>query len=32
MDRVGGHRAFRPRMTVTQWVVTKAMHGLVVSP
>jgi len=32
LDRVGGHRAFKPRMTVTQWVVTKAMHGLVVSP
>jgi precorrin-6Y C5,15-methyltransferase (decarboxylating) len=32
IDRIGGHRAFRPRMTVTQWVVTKAMHGLVVSP
>jgi precorrin-6Y C5,15-methyltransferase (decarboxylating) len=32
LDRVGGHRAFRPRMTVTQWVVVKAMHGLVVSP
>jgi len=32
LDRVGGHRAFKPRMTVTQWVVTKALHGLVVSP
>lgn len=32
LDRIGGHRAFKPRMTVTQWVVTKAMHGLVVSP
>jgi precorrin-6Y C5,15-methyltransferase (decarboxylating) len=32
IDRVGGHRAFKPRMTVTQWVVVKAMHGLVVSP
>jgi precorrin-6Y C5,15-methyltransferase (decarboxylating) len=32
IDLIGGHRAFRPRMTVTQWVVTKAMHGLVVSP
>jgi precorrin-6B C5,15-methyltransferase / cobalt-precorrin-6B C5,C15-methyltransferase len=32
LDRVGGHRAFKPRMTVTQWVVTKAMHGLVVTP
>lgn len=28
LDRVGGHRAFRPRMAVTQWVVTKAIHGM----
>lgn len=32
LDRVGGHRAFKPRMAVTQWVVTKAVHGFVVSP
>ena len=32
LDRVGGHRAFKPRMAVTQWVVTKAVHGLVVNP
>jgi precorrin-6Y C5,15-methyltransferase (decarboxylating) len=32
LDRVGGHRAFKPRMAVTQWVVTKALHGLVVTP
>ncbi len=32
LDRVGGHRAFKPRMAVTQWSVTKALHGLVVSP
>ena len=32
LDRIGGHRVFRPRMTVTQWSVTKALHGLVVSP
>ena len=24
IDRIGGHRAFKPRMTVTQWVVIKA--------
>lgn len=32
LDRVGGHRAFKPRMAVTQWAVTKALHGLVVNP
>ncbi len=32
LDRVGPHRAFRPRMAVTQWSVTKALHGLVVAP
>ncbi|MBN9314851.1 MAG: precorrin-6y C5,15-methyltransferase (decarboxylating) subunit CbiE [Devosia sp.] len=32
LDRVGGHRAFRPRMAVTQWVVSKAVHGFVVNP
>ena len=32
LERVGGHRAFRPRMAVTQWLVTKAVHGLVVNP
>ena len=32
LDRVGGHRAFKPRMAVTQWLVTKALHGLVVTP
>ena len=32
LDKVGGHRAFKPRMAVTQWVVTKAVHGLVVNP
>ncbi len=32
LERVGGHRAFKPRMAVTQWSVTKALHGLVVTP
>jgi precorrin-6Y C5,15-methyltransferase (decarboxylating) len=32
LERIGGHRAFKPRMTVTQWVVTKAIHGLVATP
>jgi precorrin-6Y C5,15-methyltransferase (decarboxylating) len=32
LEKVGGHRAFKPRMAVTQWVVTKAVHGLVVNP
>jgi precorrin-6Y C5,15-methyltransferase (decarboxylating) len=32
LDRVGGHRVLRPRLPVTQWAVTKALHGLVVNP
>ncbi len=32
LDRVGGHRVLRPRLPVTQWSVTKALHGLVVTP
>lgn len=32
LDKVGGHRAFKPRMAVTQWVVVKAVHGTVVNP
>lgn len=32
LDRVGNHRAFRPRMAVTQWSVTKSPHGMVVNP
>jgi precorrin-6Y C5,15-methyltransferase (decarboxylating) len=32
LDRIGGHRAFRPRMAVTQWVVTKAVHGFATTP
>jgi len=32
LDRVGSFRAMKPRMAVTQWTVTKALHGLVVSP
>lgn len=32
LDRVGGHRAFKPRMAVTQWVVTKAVHGFATAP
>ncbi len=32
LDRIGGQRVFRPRMSVTQWSVTKALHGLVVNP
>jgi precorrin-6Y C5,15-methyltransferase (decarboxylating) len=32
LDRVGTYRAMKPRMAVTQWAVSKALHGLVVSP
>jgi precorrin-6Y C5,15-methyltransferase (decarboxylating) len=32
LDRIGGHRAFKPRMAVTQWVVTKAVHGFATTP
>lgn len=32
LDRIGGHRAFRPQMAVTQWVVVKAVHGAAVAP
>ena len=32
LDRIGGHRAFKPRMAVTQWVVTKAIHGFATTP
>lgn len=32
LDRIGNQRAFRPRMAVTQWSVTKSPHGMVVNP
>jgi precorrin-6Y C5,15-methyltransferase (decarboxylating) len=32
LEQIGGHRAFRPSMAVTQWVVVKAIHGAVVAP
>lgn len=32
LDRISGHRAFRPQMAVTQWVVAKAVHGAAVAP
>lgn len=32
IDRIGAHRAFRPRMAVTQWSVTKAPHGFATNP
>ncbi|MDP3317283.1 MAG: precorrin-6y C5,15-methyltransferase (decarboxylating) subunit CbiE [Devosia sp.] len=32
LERIGGHRAFRPSMAVTQWVVVKAIHGAAVAP
>lgn len=32
IDRIGPHRAFRPRMAVTQWSVTKAPHGFATTP
>lgn len=32
IDRVGAYRAFRPRMAVTQWSVTKAPHGMATAP
>ncbi len=32
LERIGGHRAFRPTMAVTQWVVVKAIHGAAVMP
>ena len=32
LERIGGHRAFRPGMAVTQWVVVKAVHGAAVAP
>ena len=32
LERIGGHRAFRPSMAVTQWVVVKAVHGAAVAP
>lgn len=28
LDQIGQHRALRPRMAVTQWDVTKALHGV----